>query len=612
MGKDGSEAGAVGARLPASPARRSLAWSTTAPIALAGLVLFAGLAAYLPSALQRHEVAAAQAQAVAAGAQLASLRALYFNNVLGRDQSASAAAVGRDEKRAGAGLSAFLGEHIARLSVDGREFSFVSKVPASPTAVRPTLDSFQSEAWDTLSSSSAAFVSRIEGAGDHAVLRVATPERMTEACLGCHIAGAQPPGRPWKAGDLAGLVEIRQPMQAVTAEANDLSWRLLAAGAALAALMLCLGLTVAARVLRPLRELADAVEDSSGSPDRALPHLDRRDELGLIARALAAARDEARQAAANERDAEPADARQLAEARALDARNAVFAAAFRRLRADVESSADAIRQAVQHASGLASANADLVFEADEQADRLDEAGLAVIGRSEAISVIVAAIETRLNTVGAHAEQTLRRSQETERMTRKLTTDAARIGDVMNVIGDIAEQINLLALNATIEAARAGEAGRGFAVVAAEVKGLANRTSSALADIAERIQEIQATSSDVAGSITAMMADFVSDGELAVQLAQRLREDVAMSSDIGQHMKTVLDEAHALLAALDRIKSEALATREGFKRLDEASRCVEDTVRSLDESAAVLSSETGPALPSEALAAVWLEGRAATA
>ena len=62
--------------------------------------------------------------------------------------------------------------------------------------------------------------------------------------------------------------------------------------------------------------------------------------------------------------------------------------------------------------------------------------------------------------------------------------AARIGEVIDLINDIAVQTNLLALNATIEAARAGEAGKGFAVVATEVKSLAIQTATATEELAQ--------------------------------------------------------------------------------------------------------------------------------
>jgi len=82
----------------------------------------------------------------------------------------------------------------------------------------------------------------------------------------------------------------------------------------------------------------------------------------------------------------------------------------------------------------------------------------------------------------------------------LQRTSGEIGEVMNVIKQIASQTNLLALNASIEAARAGEAGLGFAVVADEVKKLADQTAGATGDIRQQVDASQTATKDVVAAI----------------------------------------------------------------------------------------------------------------
>src|SRR3984885_7757800 len=83
---------------------------------------------------------------------------------------------------------------------------------------------------------------------------------------------------------------------------------------------------------------------------------------------------------------------------------------------------------------------------------------------------------------------------------RLRDSSAAIGNVVNLIAQIAKQTTLLALNSTIEAARAGTAGRGFAVVASEVKALAVQTQNATEEITKKIEALQ---KDAAGSVDAV-------------------------------------------------------------------------------------------------------------
>jgi methyl-accepting chemotaxis protein len=99
-----------------------------------------------------------------------------------------------------------------------------------------------------------------------------------------------------------------------------------------------------------------------------------------------------------------------------------------------------------------------------------------------------------------ADQASAAAREASLNVDRLRESSAAIGNVVNLIAQIARQTTLLALNSTIEAARAGTAGRGFAVVASEVKALAVQTQNATEEITKKIEALQ---KDAAGSVDAV-------------------------------------------------------------------------------------------------------------
>jgi methyl-accepting chemotaxis protein len=110
------------------------------------------------------------------------------------------------------------------------------------------------------------------------------------------------------------------------------------------------------------------------------------------------------------------------------------------------------------------------------------------------------IGTQVRDAGKLADQASEAAREASANVDRLRESSAAIGNVVNLIAQIARQTTLLALNSTIEAARAGEAGRGFAVVATEVKALAVQTQQATEEISKKIEALQR---DAAGSVDAV-------------------------------------------------------------------------------------------------------------
>lgn len=113
----------------------------------------------------------------------------------------------------------------------------------------------------------------------------------------------------------------------------------------------------------------------------------------------------------------------------------------------------------------------------------------------------------------------------------LGKSSEQIGEIIQVIDDIANQTNLLALNAAIEAARAGEQGRGFAVVADEVRKLAERTTKATKEISDMIKQIQGVTDNVVQSMHEGSSEVDNGKSLANKAGDSLKQIILTSGEV---------------------------------------------------------------------------------
>ena len=133
--------------------------------------------------------------------------------------------------------------------------------------------------------------------------------------------------------------------------------------------------------------------------------------------------------------------------------------------------------------------------------------------------------------------------------KQLGKSSDQIGEIIEVIDDIADQTNLLALNAAIEAARAGEMGRGFAVVADEVRKLAERTTKATKEIAVMIKQIQRDTKGAVESIEEGNEEVRKGKDMANKAGESLKEIISASSK-------VVDDVNQVASASEEQSSTA--------------------------------------------------------
>ncbi len=139
-------------------------------------------------------------------------------------------------------------------------------------------------------------------------------------------------------------------------------------------------------------------------------------------------------------------------------------------------------------------------------------------------------ETVRNTI-AGMDDIREQIQETSKRIKRLGESSQEIGDIVELIDDIADQTNILALNAAMQAAMAGEAGRGFAVVADEVQRLAERSINATKQIEALVKTIQADTNEAVTSMEASTSGVVKGAKLAEDAGEALKEIESVSEYI---------------------------------------------------------------------------------
>jgi methyl-accepting chemotaxis protein len=333
-------------------------------------------------------------------------------------------------------------------------------------------------------------------------------------------------------------------------------------------------------IARSLGGLTRSMERLAGGDlDAEITGNRRRDEIGLIARAVESFRDLLR------RRAEEAVAVEAARQAEVERhRRELLAGVAADFDGTVKGTAEGIEAAAIGFARTAEALTEVSRDTRAQAEASAEAGRVarehVQTVSSAAEELTASINEIVGQVGHAADLTGGAVRETNRATeviRGLDAASAEIGKVVALIQEIADQTNLLALNATIEAARAGEAGRGFAIVASEVKALAGQTSKATEEISRRIGVIQQATRDAVAATGTVESSIEQVSAISSAIAGTLEQQSAAVTEISRSIGGTLSAVADLAGEMEGLKRNvATADERSIEVADSARRMRGDT------------------------------------
>jgi len=328
------------------------------------------------------------------------------------------------------------------------------------------------------------------------------------------------------------------------------------------AVVLALGAAVlgARAISNPVRQLTGIMTKlAEHDLSVVIPGVDRRDELGGMARAVEVFKTNAITADRLTAEQTVQNEAKLRRTREIDALTKTF-----------EGKVGLLVGELSQAAGEMEATAGSM---SSTADQTNHRSVAVAAASEETAANVQTVASATEELSASIQEIGNRVAESTKIAGKAVADAKatdatvqalasgaqKIGEVVTLIQDIASQTNLLALNATIEAARAGDAGKGFAVVASEVKALATQTGKATEEIGAQITQIQEATKHAVAAIGSIAATIGRVSEVSTAIASAVEEQAAATQEIARNVQQAAQGTQDVSSNIAGVKQAATDT-----------------------------------------------------
>ncbi|KZB60974.1 hypothetical protein AUP42_06715 [Thalassospira lucentensis] len=368
--------------------------------------------------------------------------------------------------------------------------------------------------------------------------------------LSTHYSSAEPVLEQLGADIGANVARIQKEAEQIAQSALMMTIGIFVVGALL---LVVFSIILSRAIVHAIGGLTGKMTRLAGNDfDVDLGEVDRKDEIGEMARAVLVFREngvERQKLEADQRAAEEAQRKrfetQESYIREFDTEVVTMMTAVGSAVEQLHTVSEVLRNSANTATEQSSAVSAGTEEASSNVQ------LVATAATE-LSASIHEIAGQVTETSSMAQSASERAQSTNEEIQGLNDAALRIGEVIGLINDIAGQTNLLALNATIEAARAGDAGKGFAVVASEVKNLANQTARATEDISAQINGIQQATRSAVDAIDEIVRMITDISERASAVAAAVEQQTVATSEISQNVEQAAAATSEISAAMQGV------------------------------------------------------------
>lgn len=303
--------------------------------------------------------------------------------------------------------------------------------------------------------------------------------------------------------------------------------------------MALIGYILSRGIVGPLSHINTALNRlASGELEHTIPHSERGDEIGDMAKAAAIFKENAlKKLELEEEQKIKEEQARIDKKEAMHKLADTFESRVQGIIHMVSSASTELTMTAEQMVNIIQQTGRKVQDASSNSTRTSDDVQAVAAAMEEMSASVAEISSQVQRSNAMVSESVTRTDKANEYASALSQATQQVKDVIAIIAGIASQTNLLALNATIESARAGEAGKGFAVVAGEVKTLASQTNQSIESIEKVIAQMNEAADDIIRSLRDIRDSVRHISDASNGIAAAVEEQSATTGEVSRNMQS---------------------------------------------------------------------------